>query len=119
MRRLRVTVTRLRAGQLMDNNSPVDDWSQPDRHPVRGALVQPAGTAEEQERRDSSTTRYQLQFMPDPEVTERDGFPDIQAGDRIELPGDDRQWRIIGEPLIQPSLTGIGYLYFEISLTEG
>jgi len=109
---LRQTITRLRAPTINDNNSEVRDWAgELDEHPLEQALVQPAGTAEDLDRREARQSRYTVQLP--------DRTADVRGTDRIRLPGDPRQWAITGEPLWQPSLSGIGYLGFEITVWEG
>lgn len=110
MEATRRTITRLRARTVVDNNSEVSDWSQPDEQPLEDAKIDPAGTDENTTRADATAARYTVQLPEGAEVV---------GTDRVLLPGDDRQWRIIGEPLVQPSMTGIGYVQFEIELWEG
>ncbi|MBO0596587.1 hypothetical protein I2485_06820 [Nesterenkonia sp. E16_7] len=107
----RTTITRLRAQTITDNNAEIQDWSQPQERPLEDAKVDPAGTDEDNTRGEARQSRYTVQ-LPDEDA-------DITGTDRIKLPGDDRQWRIVGQPLVQPSMTGIGYVQFEIQIWEG
>lgn len=107
----RVTITRLRARTVTDNNSQVLDWSQPEEEPLEDAKVDPAGADEESTRADATMGRYTVQ-LPGEDA-------DVTGADRIRLPGDSRQWRIVGAPLVQPSMTGIGYTTFDVELWEG
>lgn len=107
----RITITRLRAPVIVDNNSEIHDWSNPDREPIEDAKLDPAGTDENTTRGEARLSRYTVQ-LPDEDA-------DVTGTDRIELPDDDRQWHVVGEPLVQTSLTGIGYVTFEIQLWEG
>lgn len=110
---LRVTITRLRANTILDNNSPRYDWTDPNKEPIEGALVQASETGDDDlSRGEDRSVAYRIQV---PTGT------DVQATDRFEIPGQgSRQFRVVGEPQTYPSrIPAIAYLGFVVEHRNG
>lgn len=89
--KLRDTAVRLRA-ELADGYGGQDsyDWDAAARTTLRVA-VQPVGTAEYDDQRQTTVTRWNLFAGPDEDILATDRFE--WAGRTLEVDGDVEEWR--------------------------
>jgi hypothetical protein len=90
------TVTRIRAGIIVERGTVYPDWDNPDELDISGCSMQPAGTSLSQDGRIQGITDGYTCYMPP--------GSDVIAGDRIRFNGQDYQ--VIGEPRAWTSPTG-------------
>lgn len=89
------TLTRLRAAQVMDHGSLVDDWDNPEEVELPGWSLQPGASQEDLLNREATQVAWTAYGPYD---------SDVVASDRIRLPSGD--YAVIGEPERWKSPTG-------------
>ncbi len=89
------TVTRIRAGTIVERGTTYPDWNNPSTLSISGCSMQPSGTSLSQDGRIQGITDGYTCYMPP--------GSDVQAGDRIGYNGN--VYTINGEPRVWRSPT--------------